>query len=572
MALRQLTVHLRKSSIRSWYLSRHVLKSTSASSKLNDETDRLSETSASRFVDEFGHPRLDLSFENAKEAFRSKKTSELVRSLVVFNLCSLKFLVNNQEPILKWSRKLMGKHLFRLFMKSTFYGHFVAGEDQELIKPLISKNRQFGVKSILDYSVEEDLSEEEARQAEMKSCVPENEPSNIATDPVGRFRAHEEFGDRRDKVISARTYFYEDEAHCDKNMQIILNCIDAVTGKSWLALGKNTATSRACYAAEVSRRRPRLSCSCGLTSRCDLVRACLMSSSRAYLKEGELKERKTSRSHALSPELQVVIALRYFASGSFLQVVGDTFGLDKSTVSRVIFDVAGALCDLRNNFITWPVEQQHLSKVKKGFYELGGFPGVIGAVDGTHVRLQAPSDNEPAFVNRKGYHSINIQAICDDEGRFTNIVAKWPGSTHDSHVFRTSAICTHLETRAFNLDDGIILGDSGYACSPFLMTPFLNTATRKQARYNVCHKSTRNVIERTFGRWKRRFGCLHGEIRMEPERVCKIVLSCAVLHNIAVERNEPMEDDDIQDDHTIDNYVGPENGHLVRAHIANTFF
>ena len=47
-----------------------------------------------------------------------------------------------------------------------------------------------------------------------------------------KFRAHPEFGDRREKVTSARTYFYKDEHQCDENMQIFLDCIDAVSGNS----------------------------------------------------------------------------------------------------------------------------------------------------------------------------------------------------------------------------------------------------------------------------------------------------------------------------------------------------
>ena len=125
---------------------------------------------------------------------------------------------------------------------------------------------------------------------------------------------------------------------------------------------------------------------------------------------------------------------------------------------------------------------------------------------------------------------------------FTNVVVRWPGSTHDSHVFRTSNICSYLQNNHRSLDDGILLGDSGYACSPFLMTPFATTRTPSQEAYNSAHTKTRVVIEQTFGRWKRRFHVLHAEIRMAPEKVYMIVGACAVLHNIALLLHKPMED------------------------------
>lgn len=61
----------------------------------------------------------------------------------------------------------IGERLFSTLMKFTFYGHFVAGEDEEKIRPTIERLRQFGVKPILDYSVEEDLSQEEAERREI---------------------------------------------------------------------------------------------------------------------------------------------------------------------------------------------------------------------------------------------------------------------------------------------------------------------------------------------------------------------------------------------------------------------
>lgn len=67
-----------------------------------------------------------------------------------------------------WSRRILGQHLFGKLMKMTFYGQFVAGEDQDAIKPVMQKNQAFGVGSILDYSVEEDLTQEEAEKKEME--------------------------------------------------------------------------------------------------------------------------------------------------------------------------------------------------------------------------------------------------------------------------------------------------------------------------------------------------------------------------------------------------------------------
>ena len=60
-------------------------------------------------------------------------------------------------------------------------------------------------------------------------------------------------------------------------------------------------------------------------------------------------------------------------------------------------------------------------------------PGVVGLIDCTHIPIISPGgDNAELFRNRKGYFSINVQAICDLELKLTNVVVRWPGSTHDS--------------------------------------------------------------------------------------------------------------------------------------------
>ena len=82
-------------------------------------------------------------------------------------------------------------------------------------------------------------------------------------------------------------------------------------------------------------------------------------------------ERDTSRNHALSTTVQVrVVALRFFASGSFLQVIGDTLGLSKSSVSRIIGQVSLALAQKQRNFIKWPSTEEILQN-KSGFFYQG---------------------------------------------------------------------------------------------------------------------------------------------------------------------------------------------------------
>ncbi|KAG8455781.1 hypothetical protein GDO86_001829 [Hymenochirus boettgeri] len=174
-----------------------------------------------------------LNFDNTKEAYKSKATWELLRSIMVFWLCSIDTLVDRNQQILNLSKKVFGKKLFEIMMKMSFYGQFVAGEDQESIKPIIRRNRAFGVGSILDYGVEEDLTQEEAEKKEIESCTAAVEKAQLGAEHrEKKYQVQPGFGDRRGGVISARTYFYADEAKCDHHMETFLKCIEASGGSS----------------------------------------------------------------------------------------------------------------------------------------------------------------------------------------------------------------------------------------------------------------------------------------------------------------------------------------------------
>lgn len=110
-----------------------------------------------------------------------------------------------------------------------------------------------------------------------------------------------------------------------------------------------------------------------------------------------------------------MLALRFFASGSFMEVIGDTMGYDKSTVSRAVENVTNALLTKKDQYLKWPT-QEEIKKIKGELLFAWWVPGCLWVYRCTHVRIQAPSDNEPTYVNRKGLHSINVQAICSHDG------------------------------------------------------------------------------------------------------------------------------------------------------------
>ena len=124
------------------------------------------------------------------------------------------------------------------------------------------------------------------------------------------------------------------------------------------------------------------------------------------------------RSHSLSAKMKVLVTLRFLALGSFLQVVGNTFlSFDKSTVSQIVHQVTKALSAKLNAFIKFTSTRNERDEVKRSLFRIGSFPCAIGCVNSIHVRIKAPSLHEPDYVNRKGFHSINVQAICNHEGK-----------------------------------------------------------------------------------------------------------------------------------------------------------
>ncbi|KAF5308421.1 hypothetical protein FQR65_LT18156 [Abscondita terminalis] len=286
------------------------------------------------------------------------------------------------------------------------------------------------------------------------------------------------------------------------------------------------------------------------------------------------------RNNALSPINQVLTCLRCYATGAHLSSVADFMGIAISSASRTVKKVSEVIASLRPHYINMPVAEEVVSVAKK-FYDIASFPRVLGCVDGTHIRIQSPGGHDAElFRNRKGYFSLNCQVIGDADLRIRDVVARWPGSSHDQTIFNHSRIRARFENIEF--PNSLLLGDSGYALKNYLLTPLPDPQTRAEQLYNEAHIRTRNSIERLFGVWKRRFPILAYGCRLKLSTILTIIPATAVLHNKAIDMKEelpPVEQDWEQLNYLIEmgnipdiiNHAGEINGPVFRNDVVNYF-
>ncbi|KAK0143401.1 putative nuclease HARBI1 [Merluccius polli] len=114
-------------------------------------------------------------------------------------------------------------------------------------------------------------------------------------------------------------------------------------------------------------------------------------------------------------------------------------------------------------FIRFPLDNQQLHRRIKANFMAAGMAGVVGAVDGTHIQIIAPSKDEDVFVNRNQSTYINTQIVFDATFYILD-VAKWPaGSTHDPHILMGSGLRQLFERHRVPVGCHL-LGDSSYPC------------------------------------------------------------------------------------------------------------
>ncbi len=220
---------------------------------------------------------------------------------------------------------------------------------------------------------------------------------------------------------------------------------------------------------------------------------------------------------SISIQRRLALTLYFLASTAEYRTIATLFVVSRSFVCICVKDVCRAITKCLSKVISFPQGGQ-LLHVIDGYEKKWGFPMCAGAIDSTHIPILAPTESHAEYVNRKGYHSILMQAIVDCDYLFRDVVIGWPGSVHDAHVFSNSAIFMKGNdqnlfprdlTKEINGEEvsPLILADPAYPLLPWLLKgyPRNNTAQRREKVFNYRLSRARMTVENTFGRWKGRF-------------------------------------------------------------------
>lgn len=143
------------------------------------------------------------------------------------------------------------------------------------------------------------------------------------------------------------------------------------------------------------------------------------------------------RRDPISIEKQLLITLWYVDGNDSITRIADRFGVSESTVVACRDKVMVLILKLRNRIIRWPY-QKELQDEDREFARRNGFPGIVGAIGGTHIPIKAPKNKPLSCVKRKIFISLHLQCICLHIRLFSHVFVGFPGSEHDSWVLQNS--------------------------------------------------------------------------------------------------------------------------------------
>jgi hypothetical protein len=245
----------------------------------------------------------------------------------------------------------------------------------------------------------------------------------------------------------------------------------------------------------------------------------------------------------ISVELELSIALRYFAGGSPLDFIA-SHGISYTSIWKSIWRIVVAINECEELRIQFPKDHSVQKQIAAAFKEKSdvGFDNCVGAIDGLLICTEKPMESfahvmktgsRSFFCGRKNKFGYNMQAVCDAEGRFLSVWINHPASASDFISFIRSKLYFKLTNPGFLADGLVIFGDNAYVSNDFMVTPYKNVRAGPKDDFNFFHSQLRINIERAFGMLVKKWAVLQKPLpcQMGPHKQMALTMALCQLHN-----------------------------------------
>ena len=118
--------------------------------------------------------------------------------------------------------------------------------------------------------------------------------------------------------------------------------------------------------------------------------------------------------------------------GVSMGFLGQMFGISKKAVCNAIHDVMTVYHEHLSDHLHFPTSRTDCKRIADGFRKnwSPNWPeeiDVATVLDGSHMPVKLWSSDYKAYLNRKGFSSLNTLVGVDDELFFTHCLSAWPG-------------------------------------------------------------------------------------------------------------------------------------------------
>ncbi|XP_025995448.2 uncharacterized protein LOC105194390 [Solenopsis invicta] len=265
--------------------------------------------------------------------------------------------------------------------------------------------------------------------------------------------------------------------------------------------------------------------------------------------------KKNSIRTPLPSELRLAVTLLYLSQGDSAKLKHAEFRIGKSTVHKIVNETCQAIWIALQPIVLKPPSKEDWKSFSEEFMRKWEFSNCLGAIDGRHMRIQAPLNSGSTFYNYKQFFSIILLAICDASYKFTWVDIGQYGSISDGGVWANTDFANDIAAGNLPLPDPtplpetnipfsfVFIGDEAFPLSTYMMRLYPRKNLTDDMRiFNYRLSRARRTIENAFGILTARWRILHKPLCMSITNCENVLKALVCLHNFIMygEKQENM--------------------------------